>query len=128
PAAPHEATELVLAGTAPPRRLFLQRAETVNVTFGLENLLDGRRTERADQLVFEVLDANVEAELLHVRACQVGSEPGAFQRPSEVLFLTRVAESGDGDVREVLQEAADRVRAAHRQYRDSLACEITASP
>src|SRR4029453_15800046 len=74
PAAAHEPAELICQRLPPPGRLLLKRAERAEVAVRLEDLLDGLCAERADQLVLQVLDTDVEAQLLHLVAAELGAE------------------------------------------------------
>src|SRR5262249_59071819 len=113
--AAHEAAQLSLDPPAAPGRLLLERAERPEVALRLEHSLDRRGTERADQLVLEILDANVEAELRHVVASEPGTETRAFEAAAKDSLLARVAQTGEPSVRplraEPRPEPADRLRA-----------------
>src|SRR5512132_569489 len=133
PAAPaaHESSQLFLSGPSAPCRLFLERAERVEVSLGRDHPFDRVGPERPDQLVLEIRDADVETEALHVGAGQVGAETRALERALEVALLTGVAESGEADVQplraEDVQEAADRVRTSDRDDGNALGVEVTAA-
>ena len=119
-------------GPALPGGLLLEGPEGAQVAVSLDHPLDGRRPERADQLVLEILDADVEAESLQVGTSEVGSEPGPLQAAPEVAFLGRVAEAGEPDPEplrsEVIQEPSYRLRAADRDDRDALGVEVPPVP
>ena len=92
-AAPHEAPEL-LVGLAPaPFRLLLERPERPEIALALDDLLDTRWAEDADQLVLEVSDADEEAETLHVVPREARAETGPLERPPKVSLLAEVAEA-----------------------------------
>jgi hypothetical protein len=70
PAAAHEPPKLLLGRAAAPRRHLLERPEPTEVTVGAEDFFNGRDTERADELILQVHDANEESELLHFRTSE----------------------------------------------------------
>jgi hypothetical protein len=113
-----------------PRSLLLQRAERPEVAVSVDDLLDDSCAECADQLVLEIRVAHVEAQALHVGACEVGTEAGALESPPELALLSGVTESRQRDVEaaraEPGEEAADRLRTADRHDADALGGEIAA--
>ena len=117
-AAPHEAPKLLLVRSRSPRRLLLQRAERSKLALGVENLFGRRDAERADELVLQVFDADVEAERLHPGAGELRAEAALLQSAPEVGFLRSVAKTGEPDVEatraEQVEEASDRLRTADR--------------
>src|SRR5437660_1336166 len=119
--AAHEAPQLVLDRTAVPGGLLLQRAERPEVAVRLQDGLDGVRSERADELVLEIGDADVDPIRL---------QPGALERSAERLLLPGVAETRDGDARahEVVEDAADRLRAADGDDRHAFGRQVAALP
>ena len=131
-AAAHEAPELVLGGPALPLRLLLQGAEGAKVPVSLDDLLDRVGTEGANQLLFEVGDAHVEAQAFHVVAREVGAEPGTLETAAEVAFLFCVAEAGQFHVEslraESMQEPPDRLCPSDRHDGDALGVEVAAAP
>ena len=130
-AAAEEAPELLLDRPAAPLGLLLQRAERAQVSLGRDNLLDGVRAERADQLVLEIGVADEEAERFEVLARQRRAEARVLETAAELPLLAGVAETAEPEpepARSVeLDEAADRLRAADRQDDDPFRLEI-ASP
>ena len=64
--APQEASQLGVEVPIPPLRLFLERAKRPEIALGFEKRLEPRGTHRAEQLVFEIVDTNVETERLHL--------------------------------------------------------------
>jgi hypothetical protein len=64
----------------------------------VDDLLDGRGAEGADQLVLQVCDAHVEAESFHVGAGEVGAEAGPLEGAPELVLLSDVAEPRQLDV------------------------------
>lgn len=120
PAAAHEAPQLLLRGPGSPRGLLLQRSERAEVSLRLGHLLDGGDAEGADQLRFQVGDADVEAEPFHSDAIELGAESRAFQAAAELTLLACVAETGElrSHAGETLQDASDRLRTADRHDRD----------
>jgi hypothetical protein len=113
-----EAPELGLAAASLPRRLPLERAERPKLTLALDDLFHRCGTKAADQLVLEVVDADIEPECLHVGATQVGTEAGPLQTAPEVALLASVTQAGQPDVQargtEQLKEASDVPGTAHR--------------
>jgi hypothetical protein len=90
----------------------------MQIAVGLEELLDGRRPQRANQLVLEVRAADVEPEFL-----QVSVEAGALERSAEHGLLAGIAQSREPHAvqrTELLEEAPDAVRAAEPD--DANAC------
>ena len=103
---------------------------TSRALLGVEHLLGRGHAERADELVLEVRDADVEAELLHPGAGEVRAEARPLEAAAEVSLLSRVAEACNPDAEalraEPLQVPADRLRTAHGHDRDALGQEISA--
>jgi carbonic anhydrase len=130
-AAAHEASQLLLGGPALPGGLLLERAEGSELALRGDDLLDGGGPERADQLVLEVGDADVEAEPLHLRPAELRAEAGPLEPAPELSLLGCVAEAGQPDrvsLRAVeLEEPSDRLRASDRHHLDALAPEIEAA-
>ena len=85
---------------------------------------------RPDQLVLQVCNAHVEAEPLHLGACEVGAESSPLEPAPEVALLSDIAEAGDLDVEpvraELVQNPADGLRPTDRHDRNALGVEITA--
>jgi hypothetical protein len=106
--------------------LLLQGAEGSEVSLRLDQLLDGRAAERADQLFLEVGAADEEPEPL-----QIGPEPGAFERAPELALLCRVAETCEPEVEsagpETIDESPDRLCAADRHDGYAFGNEVTAA-
>lgn len=90
-------------------RLLLKRSKGVQSAGGGEHSLDGVDAERADQLAFEIGDADEDL----------------VEDVSEDVRLVLVAESAYGrSRREARNEAADCMRAADRNDLDSLRGEV----
>jgi methylase of polypeptide subunit release factors len=127
-AAAHEASQLLLDRPSLPRRLLLQRAERCEITVSFNDPLHRSRTERADQFVFEVGDADIETQSLHFGARQVRAETGSLEPAPELALLRCVAESGEPKTASVrterLQESSYRLRASNRHHRDALFVEV----
>ena len=89
-----------------------------------DDLLHGVHAGGANELVLEILDADVEAEPLHVGPRETGAEPGALERATEHRLLTGVDEAREPHVQPVwavpIEEGADRLRAAHRHDGNAL--------
>src|SRR5579864_6819995 len=113
---------------AAPRRLLLEGAERVDVAVRFEHRRDRVHAERADQLVLEVIDTDMEAELRHARTREARPEAGALEPAQEHVLLARVAETGHAQVAEPPHETPKRLRTADRHDRHPLAFEIAASP
>ena len=82
-----EASKLLLGGSPSPGRLLLHRAEGSEPSLRLDDALDRRGSEGADQLVLQIRVADVEPECLHVGAREVGAEVGPLEGASEVALL-----------------------------------------
>ena len=127
-AAAHEAAKLLLERPSLPRGLLLERAERSEVSVSVDDPFDRGGAESADQLVFEVADAHVEAEPFHIGARDVGAQAGALETAAEVAFLRGIAEARQFDVQtaraEEVQESSDRLRAADRHDADAVGLEI----
>jgi hypothetical protein len=126
--AAHEASQLLLDGLTFPGRLLLESAEGLEVTVGFDDAFDRNGSMRTNELVFQVSNAHVEPESLHVGAAEVGAKPGPLETAPEFVLLLDVAEPGEPEVlppRAVpLQEASDGLRASHRQDEDPFGLEI----
>jgi hypothetical protein len=129
-AAPHEPPELLLQRPPLPGRLFLERAERAEISMSLDDLLDDGAAESTDQLLLEILVADIEPQRLHVGACEVGAESGPLEASTKLGFLGGVAETGDPHAQPLgavaLQEAPDGLGTADRHDRDALGPEIAA--
>jgi hypothetical protein len=114
-----------------PRRLLLQRPEGSKVTLPLGDLLHTVGAKSTDQLVLEVLDADVEAQRLHVGASEMGPEPGPLETAPEVILLSRVTETRQPEVMPLRtqqrQEASYRLCTADWDDGDALGVEIAAT-
>src|SRR3990170_8657876 len=64
----HEAPKLLLDSPRSLRRLHLERAEQSQVALIVDDPFHRGSAEGSDQLVFQVRDAHVEAELFHIGA------------------------------------------------------------
>ena len=122
-----ETPELLVFGAASPRGLLLKGAERAELTVRLDDPFDGRRTERPDQFVLQIRDADEEPEVLHVGAGEVRAEALTLERANEVALLGRVAEAGQPEVgspgTEPPQEPSDVLRTPDRDDRDALGVE-----
>ena len=118
-------------GPALPRGLLLERAEGAEIALGVDDLLHGLGPESADQLVFEVCVAHVEAQPFHVVTSEVGAETGSLETAPELAFLGGVVEAGQPDVEplraELPEELPDRLRTTDRHDGDALGGEIAAT-
>jgi ubiquinone/menaquinone biosynthesis C-methylase UbiE len=131
-AAAHEAPELLGVRPSLPSRLLLEGAEGPELSLGVDDPLHGGGAQGPDQLVFQVGDADVEAEPLHLGAIEVGAESRPLEPPSELALLRGVAKAPQPHVEpvwpETVQELRDRLRAADRHDRDTLGLEVPATP
>src|SRR2546423_4262062 len=93
-AAAHEAAELLLGAPALPPRLLLKRAERAEISLRLDDPFDRVGPQRADQLVLEVGDADVEPELFHLVARQIRPETGPLERTSALRLHPAVPQPG----------------------------------
>jgi hypothetical protein len=127
-AAAHEASELLLDGSALPRRLLLEGAKGSEVTIGVDDLFHRGGAESTDQLVLEICDAHVETQALQVDAREVGAETGPLEPAPELALLCGVTETRHPDVEPLravpVQESSDRLRAADRHDGNALGVEI----
>jgi hypothetical protein len=130
-AAAHETLQLLLWGASSPLRLLLESAEGPQVTVSGDDPFDPFGPVRADQLVLQILHADVEAQRLHVGAGEIRAEPGPLETAPEVDLLCGVAEAGQLDVEslraELMQVATDRLRTADRYNGNALGTEVPAS-
>jgi hypothetical protein len=124
----HEAPKLLFSCPSFPRSLLLERAEGSKVTLGVDDLFYGGGTESADQLVFEVCDAHVEAQPFHIEASEVGAEARPLEPAPEVAFLSGVTETREADVKplraEQIQEPPYGLRTPNGHNRNALGVKI----
>jgi hypothetical protein len=127
-AAAHEPPKLLLGRGAAPRRHLLQRAEPTDITVGADDLFDGHRTERPDQLILQILDAHIEPELLHSCTGEVAAETGALQCPTKDRLLPGIAKAGEPQAiigsPELLEEGSDSVGASEPNDPNPRRCEV----
>src|SRR6185437_11021243 len=125
----HEAPQLRLVRPRLLRGLLLQGPERAHLALRFDDGFDRVDSEGADELVFEIGDADEEPERFHVVETEVGAESGALEPAAEVGDLAQVAESRHADVgpvrSEPLEATPDVRRATHRHHRDPLTGEIT---
>jgi hypothetical protein len=132
PAAAHEPPKLLLGGAVAPLRHLLERSKPVEVVIGVEDLFDARRAKRTNQLVLEIRDADVEPDVLHIHARKVGAEAGALESRAENRLLSGIAEAREPQAipprAELLEEAADAVRASEADNLDALCVKLDSPP
>src|SRR5207245_830690 len=104
--AAHESSQLSFDSLPSPRRLLLEGAEGSEVAVGVEDGFDGGGTEGADQLVLQVCDTDVETQLLHIGAREVGAEARLLETAPEHFLLAHVTQTGDPRVRPPRAEAS----------------------
>lgn len=121
----------LLNGAIPLSRLALEPAEGGHLALDFEDPLDSSRSHGPNQLVFQVLHADEEPQLLQIGSAEIRAHPGPFQSTLEVRFLTGVAQAGQLDIASLwpqeMEELPDGGCSAHRQDRDALAIEIPPS-
>ena len=129
---PHEPPKLLLIRELALRGLLLERAERSELALGGNHLFHAGRADGADQLVLEIRDAHVEAELLHVGASEVGPEAAALEAAPEIGFLSGVTETREPDVEtawaELFHVPPDRLSTADGQDGNPLRFEVAAPP
>jgi hypothetical protein len=117
-------SELLFGGPSAPLRLLLEGPERPELTPLLHDLHHPLGAERADQLVFEVLDAREEPEPLQLERRRAGSEPRPLEAATDIGLLGRIVQPGHGDVgptpSEPLQVPLDVLRSAHRDHGDTI--------
>jgi hypothetical protein len=127
-AAAHEPPKLLLGGPSEPRGLLLEGAEGSKLSLGIDDPFHGFGTERSDQLVLKVRDADEETESLHICTSEVGAEAGPFEPALEVALLRGVTKSRQSEVKplraEPIQEASDVRRTPDRHDGNALGVEI----
>jgi hypothetical protein len=127
-AAAHETPKLLLRAPSLPRRLLLESAEGSKVSLVIDDLFHSGGTERADQLVLQVVDAHVETESFQVGASEVRAEAGPLESALEVTLLCGVTETRQPDVRPLravqIQEASDGLRTADGHDRNAFSVKI----
>ncbi len=127
-AAAHEAPKLLLSRPSSPRRLLLEGAEGSEVSLSVHDLFHGGGAERADQLVLQVCDADVEAQPFHLAASEVRAEAGPLETATEVALLSGVAETRQPDVKplraEQVQEPSNGLRAPNWHDGNALSVKI----
>jgi hypothetical protein len=127
-AAAHEPPQLVVGVALAPFGLLLERPERPELTLALDDLLDARGAEHADQLVLEIRDAHEESERLHVSTREVGAEACLLERPPDVRLLAGVAQAGQSEVEpvgaEALERGSDRLCASDRDHLDPGGVEV----
>ena len=111
-AVPEPAAELQLDRAPTPRELVLEVAERLELALRSDDLLHPGGPERADQLVLEVLDADVR------RVAEHAPEPA---------LLAGVAQPDDALALVLRGRAADRLRAADRHDLDARRSEVQPS-
>jgi hypothetical protein len=124
----HEPPELLLNGPSLLRRLLLEGTERSKLALRIDDLFHGPGAERADQLVLQVCDADVETESFHLGATEAAAEPGPLETAPEVALLCGVTESRQSDVKPVRaeqhQEAPDGRRTSHLHNGDALIVKL----
>ncbi len=129
--AAHEASQLRFDSPSTPRGLLLEGAEGSEVALRLEDGFDGGVTETADQLVFEISDADVEAETLHLGPREARAEARSFEGAPEDGLFACIAQSGDRYAgalsADVGQEPSDAVGASDRKNPHAFGSKVRAA-
>jgi hypothetical protein len=128
---PEEAPQLLLLSPSSPGGLLLKGPERFKVTLRVDDLFHRGGPQGPDQLVLEVCDAHVEAELFHLGASEVRAEPGPLETAPEVALFSGVTESRQSEVQplraEPVQEASDCLRTADWHNRNAFTSKIPAT-
>lgn len=129
-ASSHEAPELLIDSPTSPGRLRLKRAESAELSFGLEDLLYGVRSDGTDELGFEIRITNEEAKLLHTDAGQVRTESGTLEVAPSFDLFAGVTQSGQFHIEPArtqhTEEMTESCCAANRNNGHPLRIEIPA--
>jgi hypothetical protein len=127
-AAAHETPKLLLRASSLPRRLLLESAEGSKVSLVIDDLFHRGGTERADQLVLQVVDAHVETESFQAGASEAGTETGPLESALEVALLCGVTETRQPDVRPLrpvqIEEPSDGLRTTNGDDRNALGAKV----
>jgi hypothetical protein len=106
-----ETPELCFPRSSALRRLPLEDAEAPEIALSVEEIFDRCCTVASDQLVFQIRDADVEAETFHLVAREVGAEATAFESSPEDALFAGVTQPGEREVgplrAELVQEPSD---------------------
>lgn len=128
---PHEPPKLLLVRELALGRLLLERTERSKFALGGNDLLHADGADGPDQLVLEICDAHVKAELFHVGAGEVRAEPRSLETVTEVDLLSGVAETREPEVEprrpELFQESPDRLRTSDRHDGNALGLEVASA-
>jgi hypothetical protein len=126
--APHEASQLRFDSPPAPRGLLLEGAEGSEVALGVDDGFDGGGAETADQLVFQIRDADVEAEAFHLGPREARAETRIFKSAPEDGLFACIAQSGDREAgalgSEVCEELSDAVGTADRKDPHALGSKV----
>src|SRR5215472_2298472 len=129
--AAQEPPQLCPVGLTAPFRLPLQAAERAEISLRLNERFNPGRADRADQLVLQILDADVESQSLHVGPRPGRADTGARQTAPDDVLLADVAQAGQSEASssrtELPQVARDRVRATYRQDYHALRAQVPAA-
>ena len=127
-----EAPKLLVGGSAAPRRHLLELAESLQVTVRADDFFGCGDAERADELVLQVRDADVEPELLHLLTTEVGSQTDTLERAAKDGLLAGIAEAREPQAvarrAELFYEPPDAVRPCERHDPDPRRCEVDPPP
>ena len=86
--------QLVLDRSVAFRGLTLECLERTGLAFDVDDVLYGVGADGADQLVLEVIDADEEAQSLHVGPGGYSPDAGPREPASEKPLLGKVAQAG----------------------------------
>jgi hypothetical protein len=129
-AAAQEPPQLRRGELTAPLRLPLQAAERAEIALRINERLDPGSAGRADQLVLQILDADVKAQALHVRPRPRRPDAGPGQTAPEHVLLAKVTQARQPQASpggtEPRQVARHRVSAADRQDHHAFRAEVPA--
>ena len=90
--------ELIACRSAPPLRLLLQCSEGSEVALHIENHFDAIGSNRTDELILQVPDANMESQPRHVGRRSRVADTGICQAAAKGLGFARIAEAGQASL------------------------------
>jgi hypothetical protein len=128
----HEPAQPGLFRSIALRRLVLEDPVRMQIAVPFEEPLDCGRSEGADELVLQILDAHEEAEPFQVGQGDVLAEAGSFERPLEEVRFTLIHQTSKGDIQptrtEELHVALEVRGTAHGDDGDPLGGQVTSLP
>jgi len=126
--APEESMELVVGGTPPPFRLFLERSEGSELALRFNNRYDVLRTDRTNQLVLEIFDTDVKSQARHLGRGLRIADSGPNQPSTKGFGCIGIAEASQdqllSDWSELSCVSRYCLRAADRENNDPFSVQI----